>query len=405
MIRGITPIDTALEMMGMHQSQAMTRYIFIETFVGQLVFALGFILSIGAGLDKGNFRAVIIFLLMFFSLWFLLVMPRMKSVDHVSAMERNGYEQVSTAVILRKNGYGEIMVNPVLDGVDRFMDLVVTGTVGVLDRASKEHKYLAKPFEFTKISLLTSAAIADGITDPELQEALVLFYQDHYWPTARGIKGPGLWPGHKNVVAAYREEGRSQWQVLKERLFQFLDHDRLFTQMFESFYNRKIDKDVIVRALIEHELHLKTDAYTFMSYASDHKRMPVRNNTLYHIQRLGQGTYQMIMQALPFLQGYALFLVLSAFPFLLGWTLLLRHMGSCQLFLELLLGVKSWTLIWAVLDKGSMAWFAVNQMLGGAEMWESPAVNGVIAVLAVILPIALILGIFLMFKKTTKGVV
>ena len=65
MIRGITPIDAVFELMGLHQAQALMRLIFLETWAGKFIFALGFMLSMKEVWEKGNFRTVFIFVMMF----------------------------------------------------------------------------------------------------------------------------------------------------------------------------------------------------------------------------------------------------------------------------------------------------------------------------------------------------
>jgi hypothetical protein len=401
MIRGITPIDGAFELMGLHQAQVLMRFIFLETMAGKLIFVFGFLLSLQVGLDKGNFKPAIIFLMMFFSLWLLLVVPRAKAVDPVSAMERSGYQELTTIQILKKNGYGDVVVNPVMDVVSRVMDSLVTSIAAVLERGKDTRGYLASPFLFCKVSILTSGIMARGITDPQLEERTVHFYQDHFWPAVKLLEGAGagVWPGDERVVRTYKEEGRGQWQALREALYQACDKDKIFSRMFERFYDGKIDKDAVVRSFLEHETALKSQRYTLMMYGAEKE--------YFGLQGVGDMEFirpripEKILVMLPFMQGGALLLLWSSLPVFLGATFLLRNMASLVLFLGVLFSVKSWTLVWVILDKTSTVWFRV----GDGVMWESPVLNMFIAAAALVLPLCLTAAVVLLSRRKVEGTI
>lgn len=393
MIRGITPIDGAFELIGLHQAQALMRFIFLASMAGKLIFTLGFMLSIKSGLEKGNLRTAFIFLMIFFSLLILLVVPRAKVVDPISAMERNGYQDITTVQVLRKNGYNELVVSPVLDMASRAIDSLVTASSAVLERGASVRGYLASPFLFVKVSVLTSSIVAHGITDPQLEERVVHFYQDHFWPAVKisGASRDGLWPGAPDVVAAYKEKGRAEWQSLREALYQVCDRDQIFSRMFERFYDGKPDKDSVVRSFLAQETALKPSRYALMTYASGSER---RRAT-----RVGRGFTrwdilfpQRVMPVLPFMQGIILWFAWSSLPAFLVIALLFRSISPILIFTSVLVSVKGWTLIWAVLDKVSTVWSSVDKTWGGLSMWEGPVLNVSIALAAVVLPLVLTAG-------------
>jgi len=390
MIRGITPIDGAFELMGLHQAQVLLRFIFLESLAGKIIFALGFIWSIKAGLEKGNFKTAFVFLMMFFSLWLLLVVPRAKAVDPVSAMERSAYQGITTVEILKKNGYGEVMVSPVLDTVSRMIDSLITATAAVLDRGTNARGYLASPFLLIKVSILTSGIIDRGMTDPKLEERTVRFYQDHFWPAVKKIQkvDGDLWPGHPDVAVLYKGEGVIEWQVLREALYQACDKDKIFQKMFERFYDRKVDQDAVVRSFLVRTIVLDPSRYTLMAYASgpEHRRSKGLN------ERRGSWTIvlpEKSMAILPFMQGGMLFLLWSMFPAFLAVTFLSRQVVPLILFTGVLFSVKAWTLIWVILDKISTVLLGIYKMWGGFEMWQAPVLYLSIALAAVILPLVL----------------
>jgi hypothetical protein len=389
MIRGITPIDAAFELMGLHQAQVLMRFIFLESMAGKVIFALGFILSIRTGLDKGNFKPAFVFLMMFFSLWLLLVVPRAKAVDAVSAMERSGYQQITTAQILKKNGYGEVMVSPVLDVFSRMGDSLVMAVAAALDRGGDTRGYLASPFLFIKVSILTSGIVARGITDPQLEERTVRFYQDHFWPAVKKLeKADDVWPGHPDVVSVYKEEGRMQWQALREALYQACDQDKLFSRMFGRFYDGKTDKDALLRSFLAHTAALKPLRYALMTYASGPERR--RSSAVEQRRNRGNGVLsEKIMAVLSFMQGGMLFLLWSMFPAFLVITFLLRQVVPLIIFTGVLFSVKAWTLIWVILDKTSTVWFGIYKTWRDFAMWDQPGLNEFIALAAVVLPLSM----------------
>ena len=385
MIRGITPIDGAFELMGLHQAQVLMRFIFLETMAGKVIFALGFLLSLKAGMGQSNFRPMFIFLMMFFSLWLLVVVPRVRVVDPVSSMERSGYQVITTAQVLKKNGYGEVMVSPVPDIISRMIDSLVISMAAVLERGDGGRGYVASPFLFTKVSILTQRIVGRGITDPYLEERAVHFYQDHFWPAVKslGSKADDLWPGHPDVVRAYSEEGRAQWLALRETLYQACDQDKVFSRMFARFYDGKSDLDAVVRSLLAHEAALNPQPYTSMAYASK------PGSFVRRIDPINIALPEKIMTALAFMQGGSLFLLWSLLPVFLAVVFLSRQIAPLVLFLSILFSLKAWTLVWAICDKISTVWFGVHQAWGGAGLWEQPVLNMFIASAAGILPLAM----------------
>ena len=393
MTRGITPIDAAFELMGLHQALALTRFIFVETVAGKLVFAAGFISSLAAGLEKGNFRPLGVFLFLFFTLWFLFVMPQTVLVGSVSTMEQSGYKDVTTTQILEKAGYAGAMADPVLDLCARWMDALVSGATAVVDKITPANSYLASPFLFSKVSMLTGGILARGITSAELEEETARFYQDHYWPALRrlGQDNGVAWPGQEDVVGAYTEEGASRWRVLRDKLYGACDQDQVFSRMFKRFYEGVVDKDAVVRALLKRELVLKPRRYTIMAYDL--------HPPVIKMDAVPADVLQRVIQALPFIQGGALFLGWSAFPAFLAATLLSRRIRVLLIFLGCMLSVKAWTLAWALIDKSAWAGFSLNLMWGGPALWQSPVVTIYCAVAAALAPVLVTMGVCLVFRK------
>ena len=238
--------------------------------------------------------------------------------------------------------------------------------------------------------------MAQGITDPRLEERVVHFYQDHFWPAVKELGGSGddLWPGDPDVVGTYKEEGRVEWQSLREALYQACDQDKIFGQMFERFYDGKVDKDAVVRSLLAHEMILKPLRYTLMTYASHVERRRPAGGDQKNIVWAEE-----IMRILPFMQGGALFLLWSMLPAFLAVTFLFRQVAPLIVFTGVLFSIKAWTLIWVVLDKMSTVWFGIHQTWGGVVLWDGPVLNVFMAWTAAVLPLMMTMGMFFLSSR------
>ena len=95
---------------------------------------------------------------------------------------------------------------------------------------------------------------------------------------------------------------------------------------------------------------------------------------------------------MPFMQGIILWFAWSSLPAFLVIALLFRSISPILIFTSVLVSVKGWTLIWAVLDKVSTVWSSVDKTWGGLSMWEGPVLNVSIALAAVVLPLVLTAG-------------
>ncbi|MFH0754154.1 MAG: hypothetical protein V2A70_06285 [Candidatus Omnitrophota bacterium] len=372
MIRGITPMDAALEVMGMHQAQAIMHLVFVQAWGGRILFVLGFILSFVAGLEKGNFRPVLVFVFMFFVVWFLLVVPCVKGSDPVSAMERHGYKGIKAADILRKNGYVQVKVNPVLDTALGWLDTFIISVTAVLDHDNEGHGYLSNPFLMVKMALVLQHRLDQGIVDHQLETKLVRFYQDYYWPLLQGEIPSRLWPGDPDLLSLYSEEGRNTWAALRDDLYAMLNKDGLPERMFAAFYDGKVDQDALVHDLLVREVSLKPVLYTHMAYEeNDHSE---RN---FHADLTTRLSLNML-EALPYIHGGILFIMLIMFPFCLSLSLLLRQVDPAFFWLISYISVKAWTIGWAVLDKLSVIWFQMNQAGQGVWLWQASPSQGVV---------------------------
>ena len=329
-------------------------------------------------------------------------MPRARAVVPVSAMEQAGYQDVLTADLIEKNGYKELMVNPVIYSFGRWIDALVSGLVSVIDRVGGGRGYAQSPFLLIKVSILTRSIMAQGIADPVLEERAVRFYQDDFWPAAQDMVpgSEGLWPGHPDVTPHYKEAARSKWEALRDEIYAAMNKDDLFDRMFERFYAGRVDKDEVVRAVLAREMLLKRNRYTFMAYAARHQIWQDKGSRA-DVDIPGVVFPAKIMQVLPFIQGGALFLIHSMLPVFLTVVCLSRRMMPLVMFSSVLVSIKLWTLGWCIVDKASMVWFLVGH---AGVFGLSPAACMWIAGTALLIPAVITWGmVWVMLKIKWNG--
>ncbi len=405
---GITPIDNAFELIGLHQSSALMRYIFIETLAGKVIFVSGFLFSMSRSLKNANFSSVIFFCSIFFSFLFLLIMPRTPLRLPLSGMEGGGYVQIRTDDILRKAGIDQLLASPVVVFLAEGMSAFTNGMISVVDRARGHNaSFLKEPFSTSKFWLLTRDRLMAGLNDQLLKEKLVNFYQDHYFQALRTLNekdplvGQSLWPGSEEILPLYTSQAASDWRVLEDAIYTFINKDELFERVSRDYYDGSSLKDAAVRALIEADAAHASWAYTAMSFSGQKETAQARSMTLN--VRAGAMVDQMSrvwLSVFPVLYGACLWSVWAAFPFFLVFVFFSSDISLLWVFLKYLFVLKLIPLFWAIIDRVSSLVFDVNNILYGGKvfLWDMPLV-GVVGLLAM----AVLLLPLMMFKR--KGAV
>jgi hypothetical protein len=408
MIRGITPIDTALEIMGLTQSQALMRFLFMETAMGQLAFAVGFMFSFFNSLERGNFRPVIMFVLMFFSLWILLVLPSYDRSAVVSAMERSGYTATQAEAVLRKSGYDAARVNPVVDAICQWMGSFTIMVAASFDRMGGLTAYLENPFYLTKLSIVAARTLERGIKDPRLGTRAIIFYQDNYLPALRQagqdtrFSEKDLWPGHENIVSFYTRQARSEWEGLKEDLYKDVNGaEHIFDKVFERLYRKEPDRDRVVRLLLDSELSRKKTLYSRRTFISmrELSRGPQAAAPAGFTDWLVKDMPRAALRAMPYIQGGALFILLALLPVTLLAVYVWRRISILGVYLALLFSVKAWTVGWAAFDKIAGVMFIVGQGSAGSSLGAEPWQNAAVGAGVLFVPVIVTWGVLYAVKK------
>ncbi|MBF0387727.1 MAG: hypothetical protein HQL20_07715 [Candidatus Omnitrophica bacterium] len=380
MTGGITPLDNAFELLGLHHCSALLKFIFIDTLAGKVIFGLGFILALARSLAKTNFRPVIVFCAMFFSVLFLLVLPRIQVQVPLAAMEEAGSVTITTYDILRKAGSEQVSASPVLVFLGRSISAFVNGAINVIDLA-RAHKagFLKEPFITAKLALVARDRICAGIKDPVIKGRVVDFYHNNYFRAVRVLKdrdGSGytdLWPGSAAVGALYSAQGVSEWRVLKEDIYRSLNKGGVFDRLASDYYNGSSLTDPVVRAVLEADINIAPWTYSSLSLNWQWENL-VPDNKWANIKAevVASWISRAWLLGFPFIYGIGLWSVWAALPLVLIFMFFSVDIGLAGLFLKILLMVKVLPLFWAFTDRASVLAFDIVTFLshGKVFLWD-----------------------------------
>lgn len=409
MTGGITPVENSLEIIGLHQCSALLKYIYIDTLAGKVVFALGFILSLVRSLKDTNFRAVIIFCVLFFSCLFVLILPRSISRPSLSTMEERGYDLVTTDALIKKAGIEQIVISPVLMFLARVASSFSNGSISLIDAtAIHQSVFLKDPFITAKLWLITRERLNAGIIDPRIKNRLVSFYRENFYPAMRRLveKSPDysleLWPGHADVVAQYSQQGALEWQQLEEDLFGLINKEGIFERLSRDYYSGSSLKDAAVRALIKADAARASWTYTALSFSDQtdaseaYRKHPGKRSGSFldHLSRLW-------LSGFPVVFGLCLWSVWAAFPFVLVIVFLSADIGVMAGFFKWLIIIKLIPLFWVLFDRASILTFDIQMSLSGGKclMWDMPIVGWV----ALMSMLVFLMPLFLIPKRKVKA--
>ncbi len=414
MIKGITPIDAAFEVMGLVQAENLMRFLFVETLIGKAVFGVGFVLSLKSVMDAGSLRAVLIFALMFFSVWFLVVIPKIRIGNVTCAMEQNGTTAGTTQEILKNNGFGEGKTILVLDVFSNALTGLAKGLVVVMERVHiGATTYLTEPMARSMLVIKTRKALEAGIVDEQLRERAVWFYQDHFGPAVRKIEERGasfsgdLWPGSREVMAVYTNEEAEEWGALSKELFLMLDEKgQIFSRAFEYFEgyeDKEAARDRVLKELFRYEFLRRADQYAIKSWRMKKNNAFSQAAEVVSADEWGKKD-EWVFENSAHVQGLILFYGYSIFPIVLMASVLLRSAGALGVYVLSLVLARGMTVMWAFSDQAAKVLFDMAGKSGAVLPWEMRQVNECVALSMVVFPVVtgVVMGIGMMKRKKSQ---
>ena len=429
MVTGITPIDTAFELIGLCNAQQLTHYIFFETAGGALIFVIGFIFSLSAVASKGTFKPFFTFLILFFSSWIIFIFPTVQAPSVTSTMEQNGFTDLTTAQVLNNNAQSLTnntgTINPVLNIISDMFSALSIGCVGAIERGADPSRsnYLKNPFMVAKLATIASQTLGEGIKSPQLRKEVTDFYKNYYLPTLQNLieqraytvaDMPKLWPGDPAITALYTSQASTAWTTVKTDLLTYIQNqsgiqNKQFINVLSAVLGQASDAvtDQSLISIFSSDMKQHPNDYSAMSYQNSGYANSTNStskfwgnlmgNTLATtganiFQPIAVTISQSMLQMAPYIQGYSLLLMFSFFPFILVIIILERKPILFVEFLKNLFWVKSWTICWAILDVGSSYVLSIQQLFnntnaGIAGFWQGAYFNIVTAVFMIMLPI------------------
>ncbi len=386
-IFGLTPIDTALSVLGLNAAQIIANYL-VTTPLSATALAAGFLFSIVKTARYGHTQPLVILFVVTLSALFL-VLPQRPEGNIQSAQERYGHSDHSSQMI--KDRLIEYHQIPVLLGfAEQISVAILAGAIHTFDvlMPSWAH-FLTSPFGAARIALNMRKAIALGITDAPLHARLQKFLNDFYLPALGIIKNESsaaplaeLWPGHERVLSYYSSPGKAQWKQLGEEIARYFDQDP------------HLDHDA--RAHISAMTQSPQDAVLLSMTKSLVEQVLARLADVKANDWMWQATAA-VVSVFPYMYGWANGLVLGCFPLMILTCVVTRSPRTIVHYCRTFAGVKAMALGAALCFYASLivAAVAANTQSDPSWAWERPYFCAVLAILLVALPV----GAFVIIPK------
>ena len=144
-IFGFTATDTALSVLGLNTAQIIADFIFLQTPLAALAFAAGLIADIIQTTQTGNYRPLIVFFLIFVSVFLCLLPKRPEGVIKSALEHYTQSTQSSQAFKDQILDYHQIPV--LLSFLDQMTDALMIGFIHAFDSVMPAWAhYLTAPF-------------------------------------------------------------------------------------------------------------------------------------------------------------------------------------------------------------------------------------------------------------------
>ncbi len=398
-IFGVTPIESAYEVIGLTNNYVITTYLFRESPWGSLFFTTGFFIALSKFYSSNNFMSLGKFFIVSFLALMLFILPVSNISNISSSMEKAGnFDQIKANDVFT-SGTKNDNANAVLTFFSRLYNNLILGTIDALDKVSGKdgYSYLQSPFLMNKIMLQMQNFLKADISDPALRNSVENFIDKHYLPTLNKMEEKGiikvdnipfLWPGSQLVIDHYSDEGKQLWPALHENLKTYVrksgvnNRYQKYEQQVNVFFNQNNiindhslnnkDDKLILFLLNENYFSSARGSPTSLNYkftntgknAEDafSKNWQAGMNKLgwviarfgdYFVYIFSSAGLQFFLTALPYLQGLLVLLLFSLFPAILVLCITTSSIKSFTMFLKTLFYIKSWHLILAIISNGS----------------------------------------------------
>jgi hypothetical protein len=391
-IFGLTPIDAALSAWGLNSSHELTRILFIQTPVGAVAFAIGFLWSTFQSAKEANFKYFVIFIVITLTGLFLFILPSHQEPLIRSSSEVYGTSTV-TAQSLKDSQTPHHSMPLILSFCAQMVDAISISAIKILDNPlNGKLSFLSDPFGIQRLSLQANQVIHAPIADVNLRQDLNDFIYLQYLPSLYMYtnKNPShdltsLWVGDERIVQHYSPQARHQWGVIRSHVVELIKSPEypwenikeVFKQMHIPMRNE--DNQIITSMIQQKD---RPDAAPWLIYA---------------------GNMQIFF---PYVYGWANFCLYAAFPFLMLALIIFRQMNLFLRYIEVFVWIKSWTFCAA----GSYYMSLIAARIQGQAsngitwFWEYPYYVAVAGIFLMLTPILTFMAIHQSFQLLNKRI-
>ncbi len=320
---GLTPLDTALSVLGLNFSQMLMDYIFKQSSIGILLGVVAYFLIFWNLARKGQYGRIWVYVVSIFTL-VVLLLPSQSLNDYKSAQESYGQSSVESKDI--KEALIRFDKVPVIfTYVNQGIDSYVFAMIAIMDKILPEHlRFLDSPYQIQKVCLYIREGTNVGFQDKALRATFKSFILQHYMPAWTRLQHDA--PTRKTIQDYYSKEEKKQWQKIERDIDQYFENDpnlkQASRQKLSTLLNISNDdlKQLIIRSYAEQSIGdgSKLDVYPYVLHA---------------------------LNFLPVLHGLAQMSLAVIFPFVILAFIISSNTAYLFHYIINFVWVKSWALL------------------------------------------------------------
>ena len=362
-IFGLTPIDSALAAWGLNISTRLSDFLFIQTPIGVLAFAIGFLYAVFQSAREANFKYFVIFVFISLAGTLLFIVPQRQQSVIKSASEIYGRPSAITAQVIKNSQTNDHSMPLLLSFFAQMIDSISFGAINRVDESlNSQSPFLSDPFKIQKISLQANGWINSPITDVVLRQDVDDFIYAQYLPSLIMRKD-------------------IQWSDIQARLTS----------------NPQCPLGEIKSSLsalsISHE-HIDDEFMTAIIHGQCSANKSLWLKWAGGIQAL-----------FPYAYGWGNFCLYVSFPFLILALVVFRRMNLFFQYIEIFFWIKSWILCAAAGFYISLFALRIQgQTSSGINwFWDYPWYLAVGSIFLILMPILTFIGIHQSFQFINRS--
>ncbi len=387
-IFGITPVDSALSVLGLNLSQGLMDFLFQESKIGYLCFCIGFCYQIYRCTKEVNYWPLLRHFCIFIaclitvgtstrheenisSAWEAYCPANHASRDSSICAPPALSTETLKSKIFNPHQRGSKEMPALLSFLGQSFDLFTIGIISALSRLMPDDfQYLKYPFDIQDRALDLQRKVKLGIADLSLKQKAQDFIYTHYLPALILVKNTSADPvkdlsihgfSSTTIINKYSPDVKAQWEGLKTRIQHAINMDTTWPEI-KLMLDRRYPQQGNT-----HRDNYFIDAVMFNEVKALDKEYAQKSNWLW---QAAQG----LLQSYPYAQGMANLSLYVFFPVVLCLILTFARVDFLLCWIKSLVWVKLWVLTaclayWASLLIAN----AQAQLAGGIKwFWQEP---------------------------------